>query len=165
MREIVERYFRRRIDEAKRIPDLVVIDGGKGQLAAAQEALANLHLGELAVIALAKREEEIFVPFRSESLRLPKRSIALKLLQQARDEAHRFAVTYQRLRRAKRTVTSELLQIPGVGAARRRQLLQAFGSLDGVRGATPEAIAALPGFSAKSAQRILDTLRQREWSA
>jgi excinuclease ABC subunit C len=161
MREIVQRYFRRRLDEAKRLPDLVVIDGGKGQLSAAQEALESLQLGELQLISLAKREEEIFVPGRPESLRLPRRSIALKLLQQARDEAHRFALTYQRLRRSKRTVTSELLQLPGVGAARRRQLLQAFGSLEGVRAASPEAIAALPGFSAKSAQRILDLLHQR----
>jgi excinuclease ABC subunit C len=159
MREIVERYFRRRLDEARRLPDLVVIDGGKGQLSAAQEALATLQLGELPIIGLAKREEEIFMPGRSESLRLPRRSSALRLLQQARDEAHRFALTYQRLRRAKRTVTSQLLQIPGVGAARRRQLLQAFGSLDGVRAATPEAIAALPGFSVKTAQKILESLR------
>jgi len=161
MREVVERYFRRRIDEAKRIPDLVVIDGGKGQLGAAQEALAALGLAELPIISLAKREEEIFVPGHAESIRLPRRATGLRMLQQARDEAHRFAITYQRLRRAKRTVTSELLQIPGVGAARRRQLLQAFGSLEGVRAAGVDAIAALPGFSAKSAQRILDTLHGR----
>jgi excinuclease ABC subunit C len=161
MREIVSRYFRRRIDEGKRLPDLVVIDGGKGQLSAAQEALASLQLSELAIISLAKREEEIFVPGRPESLRLPRRSNALRMLQQARDEAHRFAVTYQRLRRAKRTVTSELLAIPGVGASRRRQLLQAFGSLAGVKSAAPEAIAALPGFSLKTARRILDTLHGR----
>jgi excinuclease ABC subunit C len=159
MREIVHRYFRRRLDEAKRLPDLVMIDGGKGQLTAAQDALNELHLGELPIISLAKREEEVFVPGRAESLRLPRRSIGLRMLQQARDEAHRFAITYQRLRRAKRTVTSELLKIPGVGASRRRQLLQAFGSLEGVRAATPEAIAALPGFSLKTAQRILETLR------
>jgi excinuclease ABC subunit C len=162
MREVVERYFRRRIDEARRMPDLVVIDGGKGQLSAAQEALATLGLSELPIISLAKREEEIFVPGRAESLRLPRRSVALKMLQQARDEAHRFAITYQRLRRAKRTVTSELLQIPGVGAARRRQLLQTFGSLEGVRNASPEAIAALPGFSLRNAQRIFDLLHGRQ---
>lgn len=161
MREVVERYFRRRLDERKRLPDLVVIDGGKGQLSAAQEAMRRLNLGELPVISLAKREEEIFMPGRQESVRLPKRSAGLRLLQQARDEAHRFALTFQRLRRAKRTVTSELLQIPGVGAARRRQLLQSFGSLEGVREATPEAIAALPGFSLKSAQKILDVLNGR----
>jgi excinuclease ABC subunit C len=161
MREIVTRYFRRRLDEGKRLPDLVVIDGGKGQLSAAEEALASLNLGELAVISLAKREEEIFLPGKSESIRMPRRSIALRMMQQARDEAHRFALTYQRLRRAKRTVTSELLRIPGVGANRRRVLLQQFGSLEGVRSATPEQIAGLPGFSLKSATRILDVLHGR----
>jgi excinuclease ABC subunit C len=159
MREVVQRYFRRRLDEGKRLPDLVVIDGGKGQLSAAQDALRELQLGELPLISLAKREEEIFMPGRAESLRLPRRSPALRMLQQARDEAHRFALTFQRLRRSKRTVTSELLSIPGVGAARRRQLLQAFGSLEGVRTATPEQIAALPGFSLKTASKILDTLK------
>ena len=161
MREVVHRYFRRRLDEGKRLPDLVMIDGGKGQLSAAQEALAELKLSELPIIALAKREEEIFVPGRPESLRLPRRSIALKMLQQARDEAHRFAVTYQRLRRAKRTVTSELLRIPGVGTNRRRALLQKFGSLEGVKAATPEQIAELQGFSVKTATRILDILHGR----
>jgi excinuclease ABC subunit C len=81
------------------------------------------------------------------------------VLQQARDEAHRFAITFQRKRRAERTITSELLRIPGVGENKRRQLLAAFGSLQGVREATPEAIAALPGFSVKSAEKILATLR------
>ena len=161
MREIVERYFRRRLDEQKRLPDLVVIDGGKGQLSAAQEAMAALQLSELPLISLAKREEEIFMPGRADSLRLPRRSPALRMLQQARDEAHRFAITYQRLRRAKRTVTSELLSIPGVGASKRRQLLTVFGSLEGVKSASPEAIAALPGFSMKSAQRVLDALHGR----
>jgi excinuclease ABC subunit C len=161
MREVVDRYFRRRLEEQKRLPDLVVIDGGKGQLSAAQEAMAGLQLGELPMISLAKREEEIFLPGRAESLRLPRRSPALRMLQQARDEAHRFAITYQRLRRAKRTVTSELLSIPGVGASRRRQLLTAFGSLEGVKNASPDAIAALPGFSMKSAQKVLDVLHGR----
>ena len=105
------------------------------------------------------------MPGRSESVRLPRRSNALRMLQQLRDEAHRFAITYQRLRRAKRTVTSELLSIPGVGASRRRQLLQAFGSLAGVKAAAPEAIAALPGFSLRTAQRILDTLHDRPANA
>jgi len=160
MNEVVTRYFRRRIDESRPMPDLVVIDGGKGQLSAAKDALTALGLGELAVISLAKRDEEIFVPGRSESLRLPRRSVALRLLQQARDEAHRFAITFQRLRRAKRTVTSELLRIKGIGASRRRQLLTAFGSLDGVKNASPEAIAALPGFSEKTARKILEALAE-----
>ena len=154
MHEVVTRYFRRRLDEGKAIPDLVVIDGGKGQLNAAHGALEALGLGTLALISLAKREEEIFMVGRSESLRLPRRSPALRILQQARDEAHRFAITFQRKRRALRTVTSELLRIPGVGERKRRQLLEAFGSLEGVRTASPEAIAALPGFSLKSAAKI-----------
>src|SRR5690349_14838061 len=154
MTEVVTRYFRRRLDEGKTIPDLIVIDGGKGQLSAAHTALESLNLGTLSLISLAKREEEIFMVGRSESLRLPRRSPALRILQQTRDEAHRFAITFQRKRRSMRTVTSELLRIPGVGERKRRQLLEAFGSLEGVRTASPEAIAALPGFSLKSAAKI-----------
>ena len=133
------------MNEEKSLPDLVVIDGGKGQLNAAHAALDALGLGAMPIISLAKREEEIFVLGRSESLRLPRRSPALRMLQQARDEAHRFAITFQRKRRSMRTITSELLRIPGVGESKRRQLLAAFGSLQGVREATPEAIAALAG--------------------
>jgi excinuclease ABC subunit C len=159
MNEVVTRYFTRRITEEKPLPDLVVIDGGKGQLNAAHAALDTLGLGAMPIISLAKREEEIFVLGRPESLRLSRRSAALRVLQQARDEAHRFAITFQRKRRAARTVTSELLRIPGVGESKRRQLLAAFGSLQGVREATPEAIAALPGFGQKTAERILEILR------
>src|SRR5206468_12852976 len=113
-----------------------------------------LGLGSLPLSSLAKREEEIFMVGRSESLRLPRRSPALRILQQARDEAHRFAITFQRKRRKMRTVTSELLRIPGVRERKRRQLLEAFGSLEGVRTAVPEAIASLPGFSLKAAAKI-----------
>jgi excinuclease ABC subunit C len=159
MNEVVTRYFTRRLSDEKNLPDLVVIDGGKGQLNAAHAALDVLGLGAMPLISLAKREEEIFIVGRAESLRLSRRSPALRVLQQARDEAHRFAITFQRKRRAVRTITSELLRIPGVGENKRRQLLEAFGSLQGVREATPEAIAALPGFSVKSAEKILATLR------
>src|SRR5262249_48331247 len=112
------------------------------------------------IVSLEKREEEIFVLGRAESLRLSRRSPALRVLQQARDEAHRFAITFQRKRRAVRTITSELLRIPGVGEAKRRVLLDAFGSLQGVREAGPEAIAALPGFGQKIAERIITVLRE-----
>jgi excinuclease ABC subunit C len=159
MREVVTRYFQRRIEERKALPDLVVIDGGKGQLAAARAALDELGLHALPTISLAKRDEEVFLVGRSESLRLARRSPALRLLQQARDEAHRFAVTYNRKRRAMRTVTSELLRIPGVGPSKRSALLRAFGSVQGVRDASVEQIAALPGFSPKAARRILEALR------
>src|SRR3982751_1636583 len=162
MREVVGRYFRRRVEEERPLPDLVVIDGGKGQLNAAADALRELELASLPIVSLAKREEEIFVLGRSESLRLPRRSTALRLLQQARDEAHRFAVTFQRKRRAVRTITSELLRIPGIGDSKRRQLLTAFGSVQAIREATAEQIGALPGFSVKSGQRILDALKQSD---
>src|SRR3954469_3971854 len=159
MREVVGRYFKRRVEEERPLPDLVVIDGGKGQLNAAADALRELGLGTLPIVSLAKREEEIFVLGRSESLRLSRRSPALRILQQARDEAHRFAITFQRKRRAARTVTSELLRIPGVGESKRRQLLAAFGSLQGVREASPDAIAALPGFGQKTAEKVMAALR------
>jgi excinuclease ABC subunit C len=159
MGEVVTRYFRRRIDEGATMPDLVVIDGGKGQLGAARDALLALGLSELPLVSLAKREEEVFVVGRSESLRLSRRSPGLRLLQQARDEAHRFAVTFQRKRRAVRTVTSELLRVPGIGPTKRRQLLAAFGSIQGVRDATAEQVAALPRWTLQSANRMLEALR------
>jgi excinuclease ABC subunit C len=158
--EVVSRFLARRVAEGKPLPDLVVIDGGKGQLHAAQQAAAQAGADELPLASLAKREEEVFLPDRTESLRLSKRAPSLRLLQRARDEAHRFAVAYSRKRRTQRTVTSELLEIAGVGPRRRRALLERFGSLAGVRLATPEEIAALPGFSLKLAERVLNHLRQ-----
>lgn len=158
MREVIGRYFRRRVEEGKPLPDLVVVDGGRGQLSAAQQSLAEVPV-ELPLVSLAKKDEEVFIPGRLESLRLPRRSPALRLLQQARDEAHRFAITFNRTRRTARTVTSQLLELPGIGPKRRRALITAFGSLEGVRNASPEAIAAIPGFSVSSATRLLDALR------
>ena len=134
----------------------MVIDGGKGQLNAAREALSEHGLDNLPLASLAKRDEEIFLPGRKESIRLARNAPSLKLLQRARDEAHRFAVTYNRKRRSERTITSELLSISGVGSSRRRVLLERFGSLAGVRLATIEEIAAVPGFSTRLAERILN---------
>jgi excinuclease ABC subunit C len=158
MREVVHRYFQRRIDEGKPLPDLVVVDGGKGQLNAAADALRELTLTELPLISLAKRDEEIFLLGRPESLRLPRRSSGLRMLQQARDEAHRFAVTYNRKRRTMRTITSELLRLPGIGPVKRRELLRAFGSVQGIRDAGIEEIAKLPGFTRNSAARLIEAL-------
>jgi excinuclease ABC subunit C len=158
MNEVVGRYFRRRVEEERPLPDLVVIDGGKGQLNAAKQAMDAVGLSDLPLISLAKREEEVFVVGRQDSLRIPRRSPALRMLQQARDEAHRFAVTFQRKRRTVRTVTSELLKIPGVGPVKRRQLLQHFGSVQGLREATPETLGALPGWTEGSARKLLDAL-------
>lgn len=158
MHEVVTRYFSRRLTEELPLPDLAVIDGGKGQLSAAREALDALGVHSLGLISLAKRDEEIFMPGRSDPVRLPKRSPALRMLQQARDEAHRFAVTFQRQKRAARTITSELLKIPGVGPTKRRALLTSFGSVQGVREASAEQIAQVPGFAIASAKRLLAAL-------
>ncbi|MFL5465149.1 MAG: excinuclease ABC subunit UvrC [Gemmatimonadaceae bacterium] len=158
MGEVVRRYFERRVQEGKSLPDLIVIDGGKGQLSAAHSVLAELGLGERPLISLAKREEEIFVWGKTDPLKLSRRSPGLRLLQQARDEAHRFAVTYNRKRRSMRTVTSELLKVPGIGPVKRRQLLKEFGSVQGVREAGAEAIAKLPGFNPERARKLLESL-------
>jgi excinuclease ABC subunit C len=158
IQEVVRRYFDRRLKDEKTLPDLIVIDGGKGQLSAAHAALAELGLTDRPLISLAKRDEEVFIWGREEPLRLSRRSPGLRLLQQARDEAHRFAVTYNRKRRSMRTVTSELLKVPGIGPVKRRQLLKEFGSVQGVREAGEEAIARLPGFNAERARRLLASL-------
>jgi excinuclease ABC subunit C len=156
--EVITRYFTRRIEESKPLPDLIVIDGGKGQLSAAIGALRALGLAERPVVSLAKKEEEVFFPDRSESLRLPRRSPSLRLLQRLRDETHRFGIAYSRQRRSERTITSALLEIPGVGPSRRRLLLERFGSLAGVKSATVAEIAALPGLSTRLAERILEAV-------
>jgi len=160
IQELVTRYLGRRRDEGKPLPDLLVVDGGRGQLGAARSAAEAVGFATLPIVSLAKREEEVFLPDRAEPLRLPRRSPSLRLLQRVRDEAHRFAVTYSRKRRQQRTITSELLAIPGIGPARRRALLERFGSLAGVRSATPQEIAALPGFSWRLAERILQRVSE-----
>jgi excinuclease ABC subunit C len=158
MREVVSRYFNRRVADEKPLPDLVVIDGGKGQLSAAYDALESLNLADRPLISLAKREEEVFVWGREAPVQLSRRSPSLRLLQQIRDEAHRFAVTYNRKRRSMRTITSELLKIRGIGPIKRRRLLQEFGSVQGVRDAPLEAIAKVPGFNEASARELLASL-------
>ena len=157
--EVITRYLTRRRDEALPLPDLIVIDGGKGQLNAALDAMDKVGLGPIPMVSLAKREEEVFLPGRSESLRLSRRSPSLRLLQRARDEAHRFGLAYNRQRRTQRTITSELLNIPGVGPNRRRRLLERFGSLAGVRSASIAELATVPGFSARLAERVLSHLQ------
>jgi excinuclease ABC subunit C len=160
LKEALTRYLRRRTDEGADLPDLIVIDGGRGQLSAAREALEELDLSQQLVISLAKRDEEVFAPGRADPLRLPRRSAALRLLQRARDEAHRFAVTYNRKLRTKRTVGSALASIPGVGPTRQRLLLEHFGSIRGLSSASPEQVAQLPGFSVALANVILAHLNR-----
>jgi len=159
--EVITRYLTRRRDEGKPIPDLAVIDGGKGQLGAARSAADAIGFEELPIVSLAKREEEIFLVGRQEGLRLPRRAPSLRLLQRARDEAHRFGVAYSRKRRTQRTITSELLDIPGVGPLKRTRLLERFGSLAAVKTASVAEIAAVPGFSTILAERVLTTLGTR----
>jgi excinuclease ABC subunit C len=145
MREVVGRRYRRRLEEGKDLPDLVLIDGGKGQLGAAVAALDELGLGDQPVASLAKREELIFVRGREEPIALPRSSPVLQLVQRVRDEAHRFAIGFHRQARASRTLHSELDDVPGVGPGKRRKLLSIFGSVRGVRGATEEELAAVVG--------------------
>jgi excinuclease ABC subunit C len=158
MAEVVSRYFRRRVDEEKPLPDLALIDGGKGQLGAARNALSELGVTDVALAAIAKKEELVFRPDRPEPFRLGPKDKGRHLLQRMRDEAHRFAVTYNRKLRSKRTVRSKLSQIPGIGPAKQKLLLTRFGSLKGVKSATPEEIGRLPGLSASLATRILTYL-------
>ena len=135
--------------------DVIIIGAGPVGLF----AVFQLGLAQLPIVSLAKREEEVFLPGRPESLKLARRSPALRLLQRARDEAHRFGLAYNRKRRTQRTITSELLSIPGVGPTKRRLLLERFGSLAGVRSASVAELASVPGFSARLAERILGHLR------
>lgn len=154
MGEAVTRWFSRRVAEERPLPELCVIDGGKGQLSSAVAALESVGVGDVHVVSLAKREEEVFVPGRSDPIIIDRRERALQLLQRIRNEAHRFAVSYNRKLRSKRTIRSELGDIPGVGARRQQTLLTRFGSLKGVREATEEEIARIPGFSRVLAARI-----------
>ena len=145
MREVVGRRYKRLLEEGKELPDLVLIDGGKGQLAAAVEALEALGLGEQPVASLAKKEELIFVRGRAEPIALSRSSPVLQLVQRVRDEAHRFAVGFHRQARSKRTLRSDLDDVPGIGPTRRRKLLSRFGSLRGVRGASDAELASAVG--------------------
>ncbi len=152
--EVVTRYLTRRRDEGKPVPDLLVIDGGKGQLASAADAAQKAGFPDLPLASLAKRDEEVFLPGRGDPIRLSRRSPSLRLLQRLRDEAHRFGLAYSRHRRTERVVTSELLEIPGVGPSRRSRLLERFGSLAGVRSASLEELMAVEGVSRTLAERI-----------
>jgi excinuclease ABC subunit C len=154
MREVVQRRYRAVLEAGGPFPDLIVIDGGKGQLSAAYEALESIGLANLVAVGIAKREELLFTRDRQEPLVLPGSDPALLLVQRIRDEAHRFAVTFHRKARSMRDLRSELDQIPGIGAGRRRALLTRFGSLAGVRRATREELASVVG--AKAAAAVID---------
>jgi excinuclease ABC subunit C len=143
--EAVSRRYSRLIAEDRRLPDLVLLDGGAGQLGAAVGALARVGLAMLPVISIAKREEELYVEGRAGPLRLQRSSAALQLVQRIRDEAHRFAVAHHRRKRARRTLRTELTEVPGIGPATARKLLREFGSLAAVRRASEEELRGVVG--------------------
>ena len=148
MQEVVERRYTRLLQEKGMLPDLIIVDGGRGQLSSAIEVLSKLKLHAVPIIGLAKRLEEVFLPGQSESLQLPRTSSGLRLMQQIRDEAHRFAVTFHRSLRTKRIIQTELDKIQSIGQKRAKALLEKFGSVQGVRAATEEQIAEIAGNSA-----------------
>jgi len=169
MREVITRRFSRLgadpgsddwNESFAATPNLVVIDGGKGQLSAALEAMAELDLPRVAVIALAKRIEEVFVPGRPQPILLPAHSPGLQLLQRIRDEAHRFAITFHRTRRDAAARESMFDQLEGVGPARRRALLRHFGSAERVATASREELEGVPGVPARTARRIYEQLHR-----
>ena len=174
MQEVLRRRFRRAVEPPDEdpgrkarasdavwtlLPDLVLLDGGRGQLNAGLEVLGEYDLRDtVPIVALAKEHEELFLPEREEPLRLPRRSQGLFLVQRIRDEAHRFAVSSHRQTRRREALASELEEIPGIGPRRRQALLTAFGSLEGVRQATVEELAAVPGMTRPAAQAVKETL-------
>jgi len=171
MREVLRRRFKR-AKEGKEgetrgnkgaevwtmLPDLIIVDGGKGQLNAALEVLKEHGLEDLPVVGLAKEQEEIFVPGRLEPVTLPRGSQGLFLVQRIRDEAHRFAIGYHRRLRRKGGLASTLEEIPGIGPKRRRALLKRFGSIEAIREATVEELAAVEGMSRSAAERVKEYL-------
>ena len=160
MHQVVTRRFKRLMEEGKAFPDLLLIDGGKGQLSSTMEALETLGIKNQPVIGLAKRLEEVFRPGLSDPQNIPKTSASLRLLQGLRDESHRFAITYHRKLRQKRTLTSELDEIAGVGPNRRKILLRHFGSLKKVKEASVADLAGVNGISEKLAGEIYGALHK-----
>lgn len=158
MQEVVHRRYR---EAAEPLPDLIIIDGGKGQLSSALEVIRGVGLHEIPVIGLAKEFEHIFREGSGDPLILPRHSQALYLIQRIRDEAHRFAITYHRKLRAKRNLVSVLDHVSGIGAKRRKALWEAFGSLSKMKEASAEELAAVPGMNLPAAQAVYEFFRRR----
>jgi len=172
MQEVLRRRFKRAVaaregrasgergkdDKWAILPDLILIDGGKGQLNAALEALEECGLDDLVVVGLAKKNEELFLPGQSDPVILPRGSQGLFLVQRVRDEAHRFAIAHHRSVRRKAGLASQLDAVPGIGPKRRSALLKQFGSLDAIRAASLEELVAVPGMTHKTAQAVKDFL-------
>jgi len=155
MQEVVYRRYK----DYEDLPSLVVIDGGKGQLSSALEVIRGLGLHDLPVVGLAKREEEIFIPGQSESILLDRDSASLHLIQRIRDEAHRFAITFHRKLRGKRNLVSVLDHVEGIGPKRRQELWKKFKTLDAMKQASVEELAAVEGMNNPAAQTLYDFFR------
>lgn len=162
MAETLTRFLRNCQEDPDLKPDLIIIDGGKGQLSAAHAILANSQATDIEMISLAKRIEEVFLPNQSESIILPRNSVALRLLTAIRDEAHRFAITFHRKRRSNRTLTSALDQIKGVGDKTKFLLLKEFGSVEAIKNAKVQEIAKVKGVGPKLAETIVTALQNNE---
>lgn len=160
MYEVITRRFKRLLEENQAMPDLIIIDGGKGQLKYAQNALKNLGIKKYNIIGLAKRLEEIVLPDQQETMLLPRTSSSLKLLQQIRDEAHRFAITFHRERREKRIITTELLEIKGIGEKIANKLLTEFGSVDNIKKLSLEELSKSIG--SKKAEIIFNHFHKNQ---
>ena len=175
MREVLTRRFKRLSDARKKeregggnstngasanswgvIPDLVIIDGGKGHLGAALQVFLELGIDDIPLCSLAKENEELFVPYEKDPIVLPRSSQGLFLVQRARDEAHRFAITFHRQRRSKASVRSTLDLVPGVGPKRKKMLIRRFGSVKNIREASLEDVASVPGMTLTVARAIKD---------
>ncbi len=143
------------------MPDLIIIDGGKGQLSAALEVLQELHV-EVPTVGLAKENEEIFIPGSSEPICLPRSSQGLYLVQRIRDEAHRFGITYHRKLRSDRTFKSVLDEIPGIGPKRKQALMKHFGSVRAMSAASIEELASLDGMTRDAAEKVKEYIGKLE---
>jgi excinuclease ABC subunit C len=159
---VVERRYRRILEERASLPGLILIDGGKGHLNTVLQVLEDLGLEDISVAAIAKQFEQIFIKDESRPLILPEKSRGLHLLQEIRDEAHRFALRFHRGRRGKKISASLLDAVPGVGKKRKRILLTHFGSVEGIREASGEEITKVAGIGKKLALLIIKGLKSQE---
>jgi excinuclease ABC subunit C len=153
-----DRRHRERRDTGWALPDLVIVDGGKGQLSTAVSVMEELGLTEVPLAGLAKRFEELYVPGRSAPIMLPAKSQGLYLVQRIRDEAHRFAITYHRTVRGKRALASVFDEVEGIGPVRKKALLKRFGSVRRIREASLDEVAETPGIGRAAAERLKNHL-------
>ena len=158
MKEVVYRRYRRLLNEKGNLPELIIIDGGKGQLNAVQEELLFLGFNNLNLASIAKKNEQIFLPGVYEPINLEENSPELFIIQQIRDEAHRFAITFHRSKRSGTSLRSKLDEIEGLGPKRKKALLNRFGSINGIREADLKTLESIPGLPKQVAEKIKETL-------